>query len=136
MGATPQFIATIKTPVASIANADGTAFKAFYTAGVSGGRIDSVFVANSDAANAYVVQLAVQKSGVNYELGEVLVPLGSGTNGAAKSVAALNPVDLPGLAYTEDGAIFLEAGAILVIRSKTAVAGVNALKFSGVAGDY
>lgn len=136
MASSPQFIATPATPAASISNGDGTTFKALYTAGASGGRIDSVFVSNSDAANAYVVQVALQKSGVNYELGEVSVPLGSGTNGSAKSVALLNPEDLPGLAYTEVGALFLEAGAILVVRSKTAVSGANKLNFVGVAGDF
>jgi len=136
MGSTPQFVATGKTPVASVANADGTAFKPLYTAGASGGRIDSVFVTNSDNANPYTVQLAIQKSGVNYELGEVLIPAGSGTNGSAKSVAALNPTDIPGLSYTEGGALMMEAGAILVVRSKTAVSGANKLNFCGVAGDY
>lgn len=136
MGATPQFISSVKTPVQSIANADGTSFKALYTAGSSGGRIDCVFVSNSDTSNAYVVQVAIQKSSVNYEIGEVNIPAGAGVNGSTKTVALLNTSDVPGLAYTEGGALFLEAGAILAVRSKTTVSGVNKLNFSGVAGDY
>lgn len=136
MGTTPQFIATPKTPAVAVANADATAFKDFYIAGVGGGRLDSAFATNSDAANAYVVQLAVQKSAVNYVIGEVAIPIGAGTNGTAKSVALLNPVDIPGLGYTESGALYLEPGAKLVIRSKTTVAGSNTLQFTGVGGDY
>lgn len=136
MGTTPQFIASAKTPTASIANVDGVSFKTVYAPGASGGRIDSLSISNADAANPYTVQLAVQKSTVDYVLGEVVIPAGAGTNGSVKSVAALNPTDIPGLIYTEGGALFLEAGAVLRARSKTAVSGVNQLHFIGVAGDF
>jgi len=136
MASTPAFVATPKTPVASIANADGTSFKALVTGATNGTRVDAVSIANSDASNAYIVQVSVQKSGVDYELGEVSVAAGAGTNGSTKSVSMLNATDLPFLAVTESGSIWLESGASLRVRSKTAVAGVNTLKFVGIAGDY
>lgn len=59
MSSTPSFIATPQNPAASFANADSTTFKTLMTAGSSGSRVDTLFAANSDAANAYVVQLAL-----------------------------------------------------------------------------
>lgn len=136
MASNPSFIATVKTPVLSIVNGDGTAFKTLYTAGVNGGRVDAVAAINTDAGSAYALQLAIQVSGVDYEIGEVAVQAGAGTNGAQKSASLLNSTDLPFLAVTESGALFLAAGASLRVRSKTAVSGSNALRFAGVAGDY
>lgn len=136
MSASPSFISTPKNPTASFANADATTFKSIFTAGTSGSRIDSLFASNTDTSNAYVLQLAVQKSGVDYVIGEVSVPIGSGTNGSAKSVAVLNPTDIPGLTYTESGALFLEGGSVLRARVKTTVAGSNSVQLFGVAGDY
>jgi hypothetical protein len=136
MASSPQYIGTVKTPAASFANADGTAFKTILAAGTSGSRIDTLSAANTDTANAYVLQLSVQVSGVDYILGEVTIPIGSGTNGTAKSVAALNPVDIPSLAYTENGSLYLASGAVLRGKVKTTVAGSNTVQVTGVAGDY
>lgn len=136
MSATPQFIATVKNPSTAFANADGTNFKTVHSAGASGSRIDTLFGTNTDAANAYVVQLSVQISGVDYILGEVNIPIGSGTNGSAKSVAMLNATDIPGLTYTENGALYLASGSILRAKCKTVVAGANAVQIVGVGGDY
>jgi hypothetical protein len=136
MSASPSFISTPQTPAAQFANADSTTFKTVFTAGASGSRVDSLFCTNTDTANAYVVQLALQKSAVDYVLGEVTVAIGSGTNGTAKSVALLNPSDIPGLTYTEGGALFLATGVALRARVKTAVAGSNTVQIVGVAGDY
>lgn len=136
MSSTPSFIATPQNPVAEFVNADATSFKTLYTAGSNGGRVDSLFATNTDTSNAYVVQLALQKSGVDYVLGEVNVPLGSGTNGTAKSVAMLNATDIPGLAYTESGALYLASGVSLRARPKTTVSGSFKLQIVGAAGDY
>ena len=106
------------------------------SAGTLGSRLDSLFVSNSDTANAYVLQLAIQKSSVNYIIGEISVPIGAGTNSSAKSVAALNATDIPGLAFTEAGALYLESGAILVGKMKSTVAGANTVQVVGVGGDY
>lgn len=136
MSANPSFIATPKTPAASFANADATSFKSIHTGATLGSRIDTLFASNSDTSNAYVIQLALQKSGVDYIIGEVSVPIGAGTNGSAKSVAVLNDTDIPGLAYTENGALYLENAVTLRARVKTTVAGSNNVQICGVGGDY
>lgn len=136
MSASPSFIATPKTPAQSFVNADGTSFKSVMSAGASGSRIDTLIGTNTDTGNAYVVQFAIQKSAVDYVIGEVNIPIGAGTNGSAKSVAMLNATDIPGLTYTENGAVYLETGCVLRARVKTAVAGVNTVQIVGVGGDY
>ena len=135
MAATANFVATVRTPVVSIANADGTTFKSFFAAGSGGSRLDACSITNSDASNAHVLQVAVQVSGVDYEIGEVPVPAGSGTNGSAKAVNLLNATDLPQLSNTLNVA-FLASGATLRVRCKTAVAGVNTVRVVGFGGDY
>ena len=136
MSASPSFIATPKTPAVAFANADGTSYKTVHSAGTLGTRIDTLFGTNTDTGVATVVQFAITKSGVDYVIGEVNVPANAGTNGTVKSVAMLNPTDIPGLAYTENGALYLETGVSLRARCKVAVAGVFAVQISGVAGDY
>lgn len=135
MSSIPAFVSTPKNPSATIVNADAAAFKSLLTAAANGSRVDTLIATNTDTTNAYVVQLAIQKSGVDYLLGEVSVPANAGTNGVVKSVALLNPTDIPGLAYTENGSIFLESGSILRARSKTTVSGSFQLQIIGIAGD-
>lgn len=135
MSASPSFIATPKTHVVAFANADGTSFKSLFAAGANGSRLDSLIASSTDTV-PNILQLAVQKSGVNYVIGEVAIPAHAGTNGSVKSVAVLNSTDIPGLAYTENGALYLETGCVLMARVKTAVAGAFAVQMVGVGGDY
>lgn len=135
MAANANFIGTIRTPVVSIANADGTSFKSFMAAGSAGSRLDLCSVVNSDASNSYVLQVAVQVSAVDYEIGEVTIPAGSGTNGTAKAVNLLNATDLPQLANTLN-VLYLSNGATLRVRTKTTVSGVNTVRLVGSGGDY
>lgn len=135
MSATPAFIASINNPAAAFANADGTSFKSVLTPGSTGARVDTLFASSTDTA-ANVMQLAVQKSAVDYVIGEVAIPANAGTNGTVKSVAVLNSTDIPGLAYTENGALYLANGCVLRARMKTAVAGAFGVQLFGIAGDY
>lgn len=136
MAAAASFIATPKTPVLGFANADGTAFKTLMTAGALGSRIDSVIASTTDAANPYVLQLAVQVSAIDYIIGEVLIPAGAGSNGTTKSVAAISSLNIPALANTESESLFLAAGASLRARLKTPAAGSTFVQLVGIAGDY
>ena len=135
MSSTPSFIASPKTPVVAFVNADGTAFKSLMTAGASGSRLDTLFASSSDTASN-VMQLALQKSSVDYVIGEVTIPANAGTNGVVKSVAVLNGTDIPGLAITENGALYMESGVVLRARMKTAVAGAFTVQLAGVGGHY
>lgn len=135
MAANPIFVSGPRTVVASIANADSTTFKDLFAAGSSGSRVDLCSIANSDASNAYTVQVAIRMGSTDYVLGEVAVPAGSGTNGSAKSVNLLDDTNIPALANTLE-VLFLESGATLRVKSKTAVSGSNTLQFIATGGDY
>jgi hypothetical protein len=135
MSASPAFVATPANPAVAFANADGTSFKTLMTPAASGSRLDTLIASSTDSASN-VLQLAVQISGVDYVIGEVTIPANAGTNGSVKSVACLNSTDIPGLAYTEGGAIFLKTGSVLRARMKTAVAGAFAVHLLGIGGDY
>jgi hypothetical protein len=135
MSSNPSFVGTVRTPCAQIANGDATGFKTLMAAGANGSRVDLLGVTNSDAANPYVLQLAIQKGGTDYVIGEVTVPTGAGTNGTAKAVNLLNSADLPQVDNTVQ-VLYLESGATLRARSKTTVSGVNTLNIVGNGGDY
>lgn len=135
MSANPSFVGTVRTPCAQIVNSDSTNFKTVYTAGTNGSRIENLGATNSDAANAYTLQLAIRKGGTDYVLGEVALPTGAGTNGSTKAVNLLNETDLPQISNTLN-AFFLESGCELRAKSKTTVSGVNVINIVACAGDY
>jgi hypothetical protein len=135
MSSSPSFIASPKNPAVAFGNADGTTFKTLMTAGSSGSRLDTLIATSYDAV-ANVMQLAITKSSVDYPLGEVAIPANAGTNSSVKSVACLNATDIPGLAYTENGALYLESGVTLKARMKTAVAGAFTVQLIGIGGDF
>jgi hypothetical protein len=135
MAASPAFVASPKNPAVAFANADATAFKTLMTAGTSGSRLDSLIASSTDTVSN-VMQLAVTKSAVDYVIGEVTIPANAGTNGTVKSVAVINPTDIPGLTYTEGGALYLESGVVLKARMKTAVAGAFGVQLLGQGADY
>ena len=137
MATQPQFPGSVKTATVEIANSDGTGWKALFAAGSSGSRIESVSVTNTDPANAYIVQLAVQSGGVDYVIGEVTVPAGAGTDGSTKAVNLLNQTDLPWL--RDDGVrpyLYLGSGDTLRVRVKTTVTSGNQVQFFAQAGDF
>lgn len=135
MSANPQFVSTVRTSPAILANADALAFKTLFAAGASGSRVEIASITNGDAASAYVVQVAIRSGSADYVIGEVPVPAGAGTNGTAKAVSLLDAAHLPALAGTL-GTLYLGAGAELRVRAKTVVAGANALHLVAHGGDY
>lgn len=135
MSSSPNFVATARTTAVSIANADGTTFKTLLAAGAAGSRVDAVSLTNSDSANAYTVQVAIKLGAADYVIGEVPVPAGAGTNGAAPAVSLLDSAYLPALANTLN-VQFLGAGAELRVRAKSLVSGSNTLAIVATGGDY
>jgi len=137
MATQPQFPGTIKSAAVQIASADGTNFKDLFTAGASGSKVESISACNTDAANAYVIQFAVNVGGTDYVIGEVNVPAGAGTNGTTKAVNVVNQTDLPWV--KDDGVrtyIYLANGDKLRVRSKTTLSGSNTVDLFVQAGDF
>lgn len=132
----PLFPQTLVNPVCQVVAADTTVKKTLCTAGASGTKIESIS-ATSDDTSAVVFQLGVTISSVDYILGEVNVPIGSGTNGTAEAVDVLNSTDFPWI--RNDGVnnyLLLAAGSVLYVRAKTAVTAAKTIQFFAQGGNY
>lgn len=135
MASNPAFVAAPKSPALQIANGDGTAYKTLIVGGSNGTRVDAAFVCNSDASNAYTLQVAVKVGSTDFPIGEVAVPAGSGTNGTAPSVSLLDVSALPAL-DSQEGTLYLAPSAELRVKAKSTVSGVNVITIVGQGGDY
>jgi hypothetical protein len=132
----PIFPGSVKTPVAQIQNSDGTNAVTLMTAGASGAKLEGISATSTDTS-AVVVQLIASISAVDYVLGEVTIPSGSGTNGTDKAVKVLNSTDLPWI--NNDGVndyLLLGSGVIIKIKPKTTVTAGKALQFLAQGGDF
>src|SRR4051812_30338844 len=122
MSAQPKLISTVRNPAITLKSTDGVAFKSVGIAPVAdGSRVKSIHI-TSDDTSAVVLQFSVTIGAVDYILGEVNVPIGSGTNGSAVAVSGLNAGQMPAL--QTDGIthwLDLATGSDLKVKPKTAV---------------
>lgn len=136
MSATPTLISNVRNDGAQIQNADGTSFVSVVTPVAAGTRVKSIHASSTDTS-AQVLQIAITKGGVDYVLGEVSVPAGSGTDGASSSVSLLNATKMPAL--QSDGIsrwLDLATGSVLKIKSKTAVTSAKVIQIVAECGDF
>jgi hypothetical protein len=137
MSAQPTLISTIRNPAIRLQNADGTTFKSLNVAAPAAGtRVKALHIASDDTA-AQVLQLAVTISGVDYVLGEISVPAGSGTDGTNNAVNGFNATKMPAL--QTDGIsrwLDLATGSDLKFRSKTAVTAAKTIYIFAEVGDF
>jgi len=137
MSANPKLISTVRNPAILLQNADGTAFKSLGIAPVAdGSRVKAIHI-TSDDTSAVVLQFCVTIGAVDFILGEVNVPIGSGTNGTAVAVNGLNPTQMPAL-QTDGIAYWLElaTGSDLKVRAKTAVTAAKTINVLAEVGDF
>ena len=137
MSANPKLISTVRNPAIVLQSADGTAFKTLGVAPVAdGSRVKAIHITSDDTA-AQVLQFCVTIGGVDYILGEVNVPIGSGTNGVAVAVSGLNATQMPAL--QTDGIthwLDLAAGSELKVKAKTAVTAAKTINVLAEVGDF
>jgi hypothetical protein len=137
MSANPKLISTVRNPAIRIQNADGTTFKSLAIAPPGdGARVKALHITSDDTADQ-VLQFAVTIGGVDYVLGEISVPDGSGTNSTDNAVNGLNATKMPalqtdGIAYWLD----LATGSDLKVRSKTAVTAGKTINVFTEVGDF
>jgi len=135
MGATPQFPNTPKNFGAKFTSADGTTAKALVTAGANGSIVEVMSIISDDTANMFVC-LQLYDGSVGYDLNEVSVPDGSGTNGTDKAVNGLNIQDTPAFGNREDRSIYLASGWSLRAHMKSAVTAGKTVTVAGCYGDF
>lgn len=127
---TPIFPGTVTTDAVRFENADGTTAKTLLTAGSAGTRVDAIIVTSTDTS-AKTLTLGMLKGAVTYRIGEIVVPIGAGTNGTEK------PADGFTLALPfGGGSINLEAGCSLTVAAQVAVTSGKALDVVAFGGDY
>lgn len=133
---TPIHPQTVVSPAVQFVSGDGTTKKTLFTPGSLGGKLESISC-TSDDTSAVVFQLGVTISAVDYILGEVNIPVGSGTNGTAESVDVLNSTDFPWL--RNDGVnnyMLAASGAVLYLRAKTAITASKTVQFFSQGGNF
>lgn len=137
MSANPTLISTVRNLAIKLQNADGTSFKSLAIAPpAAGSRVHALHITSDDTADQ-TLQLCVTISGVDYVLGEISVPDGSGTNGTDAAVKGLNPTKIPAL--QNDGISYwldLATGSELKIKSKTAVTAAKTIYVLAEVGDF
>jgi hypothetical protein len=138
MSANPKLISTVRDLVAKIVNADGTANKSLGVAApADGSRVKSLIITSDDTA-AQTLQLIKTVAAVDYILGEIAVPAGSGTDGASNGVNAfLSTGRIKGL-QTDGISTWIDVanGTTLSLKSKVAVTAGKTIYLVAEAGDF
>lgn len=130
-------ISTVRNVGIVLQNADGTSFKSIGVAPpTDGSRVKALHITSDDTA-AQVLQFCVTIGGVDYILGEISVPAGSGTNGSAVAVSGLNATQMPAL-QTDGISVWLDLanGSNLKVKSKTAVTAAKTINVLAEVGDF
>jgi len=135
MTATPVFPQSIKNGAVQILPADTTTLKTLVTPSANGSKVDNILVNSTDTANKDLV-LVITKSGVDYPLATIQIPLNTGNTNAVSAINLLNhsmlgpylSVDLNGNKY-----LYLESGSVLKAK---VTASVTASKVIGLFAQY
>ena len=126
----PIFLGTPKTVGVNILAADTTTPKTAYLADATeGGAVVTLSACSFDAADMIVV-LSYNDGSSTYQLGEVTVVAGAGTDGATAPVNLLTGIPT----LDADGSLILSAGGSLEVAAKVTVTGD--IDITGIAGDY
>lgn len=141
MATTPNSAIMPQTPMVSVAriqNADASTQKTVVTGGANGTKLNAL-TATSDDTSARIVQVSLLRSAVNYILGSVSIPAGSGTDGSTPAVDLLNAVAMPGLPVDNDGQKYLflkDASDSIQVKTTTTVTSAKTVAVVGVHGDF
>lgn len=135
--ATPIFPQTIKGGVAQILPADTTTLKTLVTPGANGSKVDSISVTSTDTATRDV-QLWITVTAVNYLLGTVNIPIGSGNTNAVPSISLLDSLQTPFIRTDNNGNkyLYLPSGGVLSIAVLTTVTAAKAIQAYAQYGDF
>ena len=133
MADSPIFQAAPKTDHVIVADTDTTLNKALVTAGANGALVDSVAVTSTDTSVA-IVDVYVKEGATSYQIGQISVQAGAGTNGVTLSQNLLDVVALPFL--QTEGGLVLGAGAILEVAANATLTAGKKIEFTAFGGDY
>lgn len=137
MSAQATLISTVRDLAIKIQNADGTANKSLGVAPpAAGARIKSLAITSDDTV-ARTLQIYKTIGGVDYLLGEIVVPIGAGSDGVTNAVNGLSGSLMPHL-QTDGVSKWLEVatGTTINIKSKVAVTAGKTIYITAEVGDF
>lgn len=117
----------------SIVNADGTTPKTLYIAGTEGALLDNISVTSTDTSTV-ILALTYNDGSNDFQLGEISVPAGAGTDGSTPSVNMMDANYLPFL--QSRGGLPLGASHLLKVNAKSAVTTAKAIDIVAFGGNY
>lgn len=135
MATNPIFPGTPKNFGVTFVNADSTTAKTLITAGASGSIVDILNIISDDTSDRIVV-LQLYNGSTGYDLNEIPVVDGAGTNGTDLAVNGLSAAYTPALGNREDRAIYLQTGWSLRAHMKVAVTAAKIVTIAGCYGDF
>jgi len=127
----PIFLEDPKTIGVKITAADTTTKLTAFTAGVEGGAVITLSAVSFDAADVIVV-LHYNDGTTSFQMAEITVPAGAGTDGTTPPVDLFNKGII--LALDADQSFILKALSLLQVAAKVTVGGD--VHIVGIAGDY
>lgn len=127
-GTAPIFVDSVGNDMVQIVPADTTAKKTLVTAGADGSRVDEIYVCSTDTA-AVVLNFYITRSGTDYYIGDVTVPIGAGYTTVTRKdcMAVLAPIL---------GALFLENGDVLKVAANATITAAKQVDICAQGGDY
>jgi hypothetical protein len=134
---TPIYPQAIVNAAAQIVNATGSALVTLVTGGTNGTKIESLNVSSTDTS-ARDIQLWMTISAVNYLLGTVSIPANAGNVNNIVSVDILRNIQIPSLAYDNNGNkyLYVASGAVLSIAALTTVTSAKAIAALAQGGNF
>lgn len=112
---------------------DTTTKKILVTAGTDGTLIDNISATSDDTVDIIAV-LTLNDATTDFQIGEVTIPAGSGTDGTLPSVNLLDSTKLPFLQAR--GGLPLETLWTLKINAKVTMTAAKTLAIVAYGGDY
>lgn len=115
-------------------NASGTTLSTLFNAGSEGALIDNISATNTSTTIDTVITLTFNDGTTDFDIGEVNVPAGSGTDGATPATNLLDETQLPYL--QAGGGLPLGANQLLKVNAKVTIAGSDTIDIVAYGGDY
>lgn len=121
----------------TIANADGTAWVAIYTASADDATVKALACVSDDTA-ARDLRIGIDIGSTVYQIGTVNIPIAAGTNGTTPAVDLLTAAVLTFLPCDRNGKriLPLPAGAILKVAALAAVTSGKTLTITALVEEY
>ncbi len=145
MAVNPNHPGAPRFAFATFVNADGTTAKTLFTAGSSGSKLVSITAHSSDTA-ARDVRINITRSGTNYPVTTVNIPIGAGNTSSVPPVALLQTTQSGGtptsptgiLPIDQDGQVYilLQNGDSITCSMLVAVTAATQITLTAIGCDF